>query len=92
MSNPITDLQTRYLEALLRNIDQERYDEFRKLLKIPVDAPVSELSKDDAYRLITKMVTESTSDQVEEALAVALGREKRRKHSVVQRRKIKQTS
>ncbi len=91
MSNPITDLQTRYLEALLRNIDQERYDEFRKLLKIPVDAPISELSKDDAYRLITKMVTESTSDQVEDALAIALGREKKRKHSVVQRRKIKQT-
>ena len=91
MSNPITDLQTRYLEALLRNIDQERYDEFRKLLKIPVDAPISELSKDDAYRLITKMVTESTSDQVEEALAMALGREKKRKHSIIQRRKIKQT-
>lgn len=92
MSNPITDLQTRYLAALVKNVDQDQYEEFKKRLKIPVDAPISELSKDDAYRLITKIVTESTPEQVEDALAAALGRQKKKKRPVIQRRKINQTS
>ncbi len=92
MSNPITDLQTRYLAALLRNVDQDQCEEFKKRLKIPVDAPISEMSKDDAYRLITKIVTDSTPEEVEDALAMALGREPKKKAPSVQRRKIKQTS
>ena len=92
MSNPITDLQTRYLAALLKNVDQDQYEEFKKRLNIPVDAPISEMSKDDAYRLITKIVTDSTPEQVEDALAVALGRKKKKPRPGVQRRRIKQTS
>lgn len=79
MSNPITDIQARYLSTLMKNVGQAKCAELKKQLKIPVDAPISELTKDDAYRLITKLVTESTPDEVEAALAYALGRNRGQK-------------
>ena len=74
MSNPITDVQQRYLSALVKNLGKRKFKELRKQLKIE-DVPISELTKDEAYHLITKVITESSGEVVEQALATALEKE-----------------
>ena len=75
MGNPITDVQERYLSALVQNLGQTKLLELKKQLKIE-DVPISELTKDEAYHLITKVITESSGEVVEQALATALEKEK----------------
>ena len=75
MSNPITDVQERYLSALVQNLGQKKFKELKKQLKIAQNVPISELTKDEAYHLITKVITESSSEVVVRALATALEKE-----------------
>jgi len=74
MSNPITDVQERYLAALVQNMGQRKFKELKKQLKIE-NVPISELTKDEAYHLITKVITESSGEVVAQALATALEKE-----------------
>lgn len=74
MSNPITEVQERYLSALVENLGQTKFRELKKQLKIE-NVPISELTKDEAYHLITRVITESSGEVVEQALATALEKE-----------------
>jgi len=75
MTNPITNLQERYLSALLQHLSQTKYEEIRTRLGIADNLPISDLSKDEAYRLISKVVDESSTEVVQHALTTALDRE-----------------
>ena len=74
MSNPITNVQERYLSALVQNLGQTKFEELKKKLKIE-SVLISELTKDEAYHLITKVITESSGEVVAQALATALEKE-----------------
>ena len=74
MAHPISNLQEKYLEALIKNLGEEKYEEFKQELRIPKDMPIFNLTKDDAYRLITKMIAESSPQDVEKALRFAIGK------------------
>ena len=73
MTNEITDIQKRYLSALIKNTGQAKYKEIQKKLRL--SKPIPTLTKDEAYQLITHMVSESSGDAIEKALKVALERE-----------------
>ena len=75
MSNPITPVQERYLSALLKNVGETRFDELKQQLRIAKKTPMAELTKDEAYQMITKVIAESTAEQVKQALDVALEKE-----------------
>ena len=75
MNNGISPTQQRYLAALLPSIGQTRFKELKKQLKISQTSSVSDLSKDEAFQLITKIIAEVSSVAVEQALAVALREE-----------------
>ena len=75
MNNPITTLQQRYLSALLHHLDQAKYEEIRTRLGMADNTPISDLTKDEAYRLISEVVDESTTEVVEQALNKALEKE-----------------
>ena len=75
MSNPITEVQERYLSALVQNLGQKKFKELKKQLKIAKNVPISQLTKDEAYHLITKVIAESSSEVVAQALATALEKE-----------------
>lgn len=74
MSNPITEVQERYLAALAQNMGKRKFKELKRQLKIE-SVPISELTKDEAYHLITKVITESSGEVVAQALATALEKE-----------------
>lgn len=76
MRVPITNVQEQYILGLLESVGQEKYQEFKSDLKIPKKTQISELTKDEAYKLITKMISESSTQAVEKALAAALEAEK----------------
>ena len=74
MKNSITDLQERYLSALVRHLSPAKFEELRTRLGIIESTPISDLTKDEAYRLISKVVDESKPEVVEQALTTALER------------------
>lgn len=74
MSHPITNVQERYLSALVKNLGQTKFKKLKKELNVE-SVPISELTKDEAYHLITKVITESSGEVVEQALATALEKE-----------------
>lgn len=75
MSDPITNIQERYLLELLERVGQDKYEELKKQLRISKETSVAELTKDEAYKLISKMITEASPKDVEKALALALEKE-----------------
>ena len=75
MSNEITTTQIKYLSALLKNFDKGKYESLKGQLKIPKKAVISELTRDEAYHLITKLIAESNGKDVERALTIALEKE-----------------
>lgn len=83
MSGAISELQEKYLLALKESVGEEKFEEIRKELRISQPLSVSELSKDEAYHLITKLIAESSTEEVERALATALGKDlpNKRSHS-----------
>jgi hypothetical protein len=74
MNNTITPTQQRYILALLKSVGQAKFEEFKKELKIAKTTTVADLTKDEAFQLITRMISETSGAEVEQALAIALQR------------------
>ncbi len=75
MNNSITALQHRYLSALLNHLDQAKFEEIRTRLGVADNTSISDLTKDEAYRLISEVIDESPTEVVERALNIALEKE-----------------
>lgn len=72
MSNEITATQIRYLSALLKNFEAGKYDDLKRELRISKKTSIPELTRDEAYHLLTRLITQSKGKDVEQALTVAL--------------------
>ena len=72
MNNAITNLQQRYLSVLLQHLSPAKFEEVRTRLGMADSTLITDLTKDEAYRLITKVVDESRPEVVEQALTTAL--------------------
>jgi hypothetical protein len=75
MSNEITTTQIKYLSSLLKNFDKGKYESLKGQLKIAKKVVISELTRGEAYHLITKLIAESNGKDVERALTIALEKE-----------------
>ena len=75
MNNTITTTQQKFLTALLQNFEKTKYAELKRDLRISKKTSVSDLTKSEAYHLITKLIAESDGKDVARALAIALERE-----------------
>jgi hypothetical protein len=76
VNNPITKAQHTYLLNLLEDLEVDKYEDIRQQLKIPDEVPIEQLSKDEAYKLISKMVAVSSPQTVEKALSAAVKKRK----------------
>jgi hypothetical protein len=83
MNNPITKAQHTYLINLLEDLEVDKYEDIRQQLKIPDEVPIEKLSKDEAYKLISKMVAISSPQTVERALSAAVKERKVGEEEVV---------
>ena len=72
MNNPITKAQHTYLLNLLEDLETDTYEDIRHQLRIPDEIPLEALTKDEAYKLISKMVAVSSPQAVERALSAAV--------------------
>jgi hypothetical protein len=72
VNNPITKAQHTYLLNLLEDLEVDKYEDIRHQLRIPDEVSIEELSKDEAYKLISKMVAISSPQTVEKALSAAV--------------------
>jgi hypothetical protein len=72
MNTPITKAQHTYLLNLLEDLETETYVDIRHQLRIADEIPLEALSKDEAYKLISKMVAVSSPQAVEKALSAAV--------------------